>query len=323
MQNIFMRYADNHHLMLVLPRSKNYIGHPEIFQRHLVPRLKKNYSYDILCHHTRYNYAEIRRVLPGDPIFVTIVRDPVHLFESLFSYYQLSAKYDNMTLEEIAQADLSMKPLLNRRFYRRIGRNQMTFDLGLPEEWFDDRDQVVKFVDKLDTQFHLVMVAEHMDESLVLLRNLLCWDVDDMVTFRHNVRLARLRNDGLSVDVVRGLKAWNAADQILYNHFVSRLEEKIDAFGRERMKKEVSQLRAVTDRWYRLCVEDEVLSQLLDKKFKSHSSKVLGFKLRPNNTDPTCENLAKAELPYTTEMRQRQKPYYLHSESPFRQSQDD
>lgn len=316
-QNVFLRYADKHNLLLVLPRSNNYIGHPDPIQRYMVPRLKKNSTYSILCHHTRFNYAEIRRLLPSDAVFITIVRDPAPLFESLYSYYRLNGTF-NMSLVDFARAGPTYKKAFNQRFYRRIGRNQMSFDLGLSEDTFEDKDLIAEFIRSLDAQFQLVMVAERMDESMILLRHLLCWDISDVVTFRHNVRLASMRPPALDEEVVRGLRSWNAADQELYDYFTRKLQSMIDEFGRERMEREVAELRSQIDHWYNFCVEDQVRSHKLENKFKSHSSKVLGFKLRPNVTDQTCENLAKAELPYTNELRLRQLPHYIRSWSPYR-----
>ena len=38
--------------------------------------------------------------------------------------------------------------------------------------------------------FHLIMIAEHFDESMVLLAELLCWPLEAVASFKHNVRLS-------------------------------------------------------------------------------------------------------------------------------------
>ncbi|KAK8772250.1 hypothetical protein V5799_024506 [Amblyomma americanum] len=64
----------------------------------------------------------------------------------------------------------------------------MSFDLGLEPALFGNASAVRRFVRRVDAAFDLVMVADRINESLVLLRHLLCWDVDDVVVFKHNAR---------------------------------------------------------------------------------------------------------------------------------------
>lgn len=47
---------------------------------------------------------------------------------------------------------------------------------------------IKKHVDELAEKIDLVLIMEYFDESLVLLKRELCWDLDDVVYFKLNQR---------------------------------------------------------------------------------------------------------------------------------------
>ena len=71
-----------------------------------------------------------------------------------------------------------------QRFAKRIGINQMMFDMGFDPDHFYDEKGIAQYISKLDSIFSLVMMSERMEESLILLKNLLCWDYEDVVVFK-------------------------------------------------------------------------------------------------------------------------------------------
>lgn len=54
------------------------------------------------------------------------------------------------------------------------GRNLMSFDLGMNQNSFDDIEYIRKFIEYIDKTYKLVMIMGRMDESLILLRDILC-----------------------------------------------------------------------------------------------------------------------------------------------------
>ena len=54
-------------------------------------------KYDIMALHTRYNRKQMEQVMGPNTRFITILRDPVDMFESAYVYYRLGTSY-NMTL---------------------------------------------------------------------------------------------------------------------------------------------------------------------------------------------------------------------------------
>lgn len=304
-QNVLLRYGERHNLSFVLPARTNYLGHPRRFQHAMAPG-NGTRRFDVLAHHTRFDEAEVRRVLVPDAVLVTIVREPASLFESLYSYYDLRSK-SGVSLDAISAGQPS--PTLLRRLSRgskgKLGLNQMSFDLGLDPEWFDNVTVVREFVEDLDGAFDLVMVAERMSESLVLLRNLLCWDVDDVVVFRHNARQNGFRRR-LGPRQKDNLRTLNAADAILYDYFVRRLDQRVAAFGSERMARELRLLAQRTRFWYSRCVRDvrPVRQEPKHRFWVSH--KVLGFRAKQGSSYE-CIGLVTPELAFTEHLRQKQQ----------------
>ncbi|KAL1443073.1 hypothetical protein MTO96_030469 [Rhipicephalus appendiculatus] len=208
-QNVFMRYGETHNMTFALPARGNLMGYPRVFERSMAAVGKP--PFDILAHHTRFNESEMRAVLRPDVVFITIVREPAALFESLYSYfnYEASAALKliesfHLKLEEIPNAvrNESQRRIL-RSFFpgpRRgwLGFDQMCFDLGFDFAQAGNASAVEAFFEHVDAVFDLVMVVERLNESLVLLRDLLCWEMDDVVMFKINARTVSL---GLSLSL--------------------------------------------------------------------------------------------------------------------------
>ena len=129
--------------------------------------------YNIFCLHTIWDRAQVAATLQAPATYVTIVRDPVDLFESLWSYSTM-ANYYGTDLETFALMPKTGR--LTSRAYKNLGRNQMLWDNGLPQRLMDNATAVRAKIAEMEDTFQLVMVAERFDESMVLLRDLLCWD---------------------------------------------------------------------------------------------------------------------------------------------------
>lgn len=58
------------------------------FKTDFVEELPKGSShFDIICSHMRLDLDELKRLMPQTSIYISILRDPVQTFESVFSYY--------------------------------------------------------------------------------------------------------------------------------------------------------------------------------------------------------------------------------------------
>ena len=91
----------------------------------------------------------------------SIVRHPVDLFESLYSYFQLNVTY-GVNLKRFVRIlrDQKSSKIARRGRAGFLGRNQLSWDLGIDPDIYDlplDSDVIRERIDKLDKEFELVI----------------------------------------------------------------------------------------------------------------------------------------------------------------------
>ena len=67
-------------------------------------------------------------------------------------------------------------------------KNYMCFDIGYSVEMDDDAiiDQKIAVMEQ---QLTFVLLTDYFDESLILMKNKLCWDWDDVVYVKFKMRI--------------------------------------------------------------------------------------------------------------------------------------
>ena len=82
-------------------------------------------------------------------------------------------------------------------------------------------------ISRFDSEFDLVLIAEYFDESLVLLADILCWDLSDVRYLKQNARKSSKVSN--ITETARGyLETWLEADRKLYDHFLQKMDDLID-----------------------------------------------------------------------------------------------
>ncbi|XP_038072874.1 galactosylceramide sulfotransferase-like [Patiria miniata] len=306
-QNILFRYGEAHVLDFVLPPAGNYLGHSAFNKRYMIKFPVEEYN--ILCHHTVFNAKGMAEVMPVNSVYATILRDPVPMFESLFTYNNMAWQYhlpNNRGLELFLK-----KP----EYYYRIAdggilhiKNPMLYGLGLPKAYLGDQSAIDRKIEELKGQFDLVMMTEYFDESLVLLRDLMCWEFDDVVYFVQNAR-SKSAVKAVSPQAATKIRKWNYGDTKLYETFNRTFWEKVEAFGFDRMKKEVAQLRERNEYYKKRCIAE--VTNKNDRVWHPPGIPVDSFLLKKEaSNDVMCNRMAEPELLYTAQIRQIQKKRY-------------
>ncbi|XP_070538716.1 galactosylceramide sulfotransferase-like [Ptychodera flava] len=226
-------------------------------------------TFNILTSHARYSRKEISQVIRPGAKYITIIRDPVANLESAFGYFQLAEKLGltmyrrpfNMflrRLDEFSQLTFSRRPYI---------RNGQMYDLGLNAQQQTNISYVLLKIEEFSKEFNLVLIQEYYDESLVLLKNLLCWDFDDILYIPKGVRSKRLRyNYDKSFD--KNIRQWSLADSILYDYFNKTLWRKIHALG-DQFYRDLEIFRRKQKEVFRTCVDVGVIdtSDRREEKF--------------------------------------------------------
>lgn len=256
--------------------------------------------------------------MPNDTFYFSILRNPVFQLESAFAYYR--------SYVPAFRAAASLEAFLAspRTYYNRsaglrnaYARNSMWFDLGFDSDAPAAEAYVRARLADVERRFQLVLIAEHFDESLVLLRRALRWRLDDVAAFRLNARSAR-SVARLSPAGRARARRWCALDWRLYQHFNRTFWARARAeLGPRRLRSEVAQLRARRRELAARCLQDggpQSPARVTDPGLRPHQSgdaDILGYNLRrglDNQTWQLCRRMVTPELQYMARLYARQFP---------------
>eukprot|EP00094_Tigriopus_californicus_P002554 TCALIF_02469-PA protein Name:"Similar to Gal3st3 Galactose-3-O-sulfotransferase 3 (Mus musculus)" AED:0.16 eAED:0.16 QI:10/0.8/0.66/1/0.6/0.66/6/0/356 len=139
--NILMRYGYYANLNFVLPESGNHLGDPRTDVPFNVESIDNtpwhdefisNDQYEMAALHVRWNQTAMNLLLGRQATYITLLREPVSAFESLFSYYKFEDRY-NLTLEEYIDRLETNPRWSNERFHGYLGLNQQAWQKKLDE----------------------------------------------------------------------------------------------------------------------------------------------------------------------------------------------
>ncbi|PVD30049.1 hypothetical protein C0Q70_09310 [Pomacea canaliculata] len=195
---IMFRFALDRKLDVLVPREGNFLS--ETRQKSWtsigVPLPKGRTRYDILCNHVVFHEKSIMEVMYSDVKFLAIVRYPFNQFLSAFQFFRPGWKYLRMISGPNPLATYFQNPDLYEPPNPResFTNNRMSVDFGMDPSRLEDRDYVRKYIGYLGKVFDLVLVMELFDESVIAMRRLLQWRLQDVVyipvnTQRHNIFL--------------------------------------------------------------------------------------------------------------------------------------
>ena len=86
-------------------------------------------------------------------------------------------------------------------------RNSMLHDFGFDFADMKNDDKVMDKIHEIDNTFDIMMIVEHFQESLVLLKHLLCWPYKHLVSLKLNVHETSSKSS-LSNRARSKLKKW-------------------------------------------------------------------------------------------------------------------
>ncbi|XP_006817507.1 galactosylceramide sulfotransferase-like [Saccoglossus kowalevskii] len=109
-------------------------------------------------------------------------------------------------------------------------RNGQLFDLGLSSTQTLDEEMVNETIKTLHKEIDVVLITAYFDESLLILRDLLCWSVNDILYMSNGIRSDNRRSNLTSTDKDKILE-WNKSDLNLYLYFKKVLFNKIRQYG--------------------------------------------------------------------------------------------
>lgn len=243
--NILQRYGYMNTLTFALPNfghgdGYNYISQPgQILTRKALIPHRWDQEYNILCNHAIYNKTAFRMIMPENTVYITILREPISQVESAFAYYgllqYLAAKNEtirNLTnpLSEFFADPFRLTKSLPKHikgFVNLMLRNRMATDLGMNSSALSSEQLLYSYISELDTDFSLVMLVEHFDESLLLLKKKLCLTTKDILYIMKNKNTSKQPKHFTSTDRKRH-RELSHMDYALYDYFLKKFKTNLD-----------------------------------------------------------------------------------------------
>lgn len=312
--NILFRFGEKHRLKFAFPSSRNDFLYPSLFQRSQVKDYRSGMCFNVICNHMRFNAPEVAKLLPADTSYITILREPAGLFESSFHYFGRVVPFtwkipgDDKLSEFLREPQHYFDPEGFNAFYLK---NLLFFDFGRDNTLKVNDPLVEEGIQFITEHFHLVMLVEYFEESLILLKEALCWEMDDLLFFKLNARKGSTVSK-LTPELRARALEWNAIDWKLYQHFNQTFWKKVNAYGRQRMAKDVAELRKRNAEMASICIEgghavDASSIQETDMQpWQPIGEKsIMGYNIKKNvdkEHRKACRKMLMPEIQYLTEL---------------------
>ncbi|XP_065217673.1 galactose-3-O-sulfotransferase 3-like isoform X1 [Planococcus citri] len=256
-QSVILRFAKKKSLSVMNLKYESYLwplSNWSIFQN----TLTANGKYHVLAQHTRYN-SSLKSYQYPDTSMVTILRHPVTVFSSIYHYFKMD-NYMGMTFRQFLSKPVKPSRLygIDSNFAYR-GYNQMSVDLGFDIKQSENDTAIDEFIRKIDREFDLVMITEYMEESLVLLANLMGWPLEYVAHLNLNSVASKSDSYTLTDHDKDTIMDLNYVDSLLYYHFLKKFRKCVRQYGHEKLNYQVQQLKVSNQQLKERCVADETV----------------------------------------------------------------
>ena len=182
----------------------------------------------------------------------------------------------------------------------------MLFDLGHDVHGGMKSLGVKEAIESADKLFDLVLVAEKIDEGLILMKELLCWDYEDIIFFTKNARREDAKSVTITPQMAERLSLIQSADMLVYNHFLAKHNQAVLRYGEEKMANEIQILQSMREKMFKDC-EVKIVKEV-DKSetiFKETMNTVNSYVVKPD-ASLTCLSLTLPEFPLLERIRSKQ-----------------
>ncbi|EGD81554.1 hypothetical protein PTSG_02270 [Salpingoeca rosetta] len=256
--NILHRFGVKHDLKMALPKDNVFYAWPQGDERSIpasVESIKGSAPpYDMLCSaHVRYVKPALESVVPGGT-YVTVLRRPTSHFMSSWSHWHVWEHIMHRGGPELTP-DQFLQGFEQYQGYLGFGDrilllNSYAYDLGISHPTPGNIQQLIT---EMEENFGVVLITEHMLESLVLLKRTLCWSLEDVLHLGLKVskQKAAGATDAIAEHRRELIHELDWADTLLYDHFNRSLWRRIEQ--EDGFMQEVEELKRQVQVWSERC----------------------------------------------------------------------
>ena len=266
--NVFYLYGIRRKLNFVLKPYNHWLG--EISEDIRVKNLlqpRPGGCWNLQVGHGLFNSEGEHLVLPKNTSFyTTIVREPVSQFQSAFYYFGEQRRQANKHGKNLPQSTLMIKYLEGKRVLPTDVNSPAT-DMGWKR--FSEQfkyivsleEKMTAFINYLDEEFDFIMISERLDESLVILKEYMGWELRDILYLNRNV-VSKFTKDKIPEETREKILNHLQLDRMIFEHVTKSFERHIDRLGRERISEEVRKFRVLREEFENKCIDKGSRMQL-------------------------------------------------------------
>ena len=118
----------------------------------------------------------------------------------------------------------------------------------------DDDTYIATAISELDNYFDLVLLTDFFDESLILLKDMMCWGWEDIVYIKFKMRTEEAKST-ITETLSERIKVWNKADVQMYDHFNQTFWRKVDVYGKDRLYQDLTTFQEEIKKAEKKCIE--------------------------------------------------------------------
>ncbi|KAK3103317.1 hypothetical protein FSP39_018450 [Pinctada imbricata] len=225
LQNILQRFGHRRNLSFVLSNMsdtskpagmRHYLGYEGTIDfKSLLPLPKGRDHFNILSNHVVFNHSVFSHVMPSSTSYIGIVREPLSQLRSTMAYYGYGNNWKLENNETVLTHYLNSP----EKYKVTYLFSRMSYDFGLPQRDVRNMTSIRSFIQDLDKVFKFVLILEYFDESLVLLKRLLCWTLRDIIYILVNKSNRKIP---YAMDDFTKHKNIAVADYEIYSHFYEK-----------------------------------------------------------------------------------------------------
>ncbi|PIK51900.1 putative galactosylceramide sulfotransferase isoform X2 [Apostichopus japonicus] len=245
-------------LTFALPSTGFILGY-QTFSQEMLLRQPTDEGFNVLVNNVPFHRANMEKVMKPTAKYVSILREPVSRWYSVVEYYSLFKLALRLTKEQYEAIKTSplddfLSAIAKCKYFScSLGYNGQLFDLGLTEKvYYTDEHVIQKKIKTIEEELDLVLIAEYFDESLLLLKKMMCWTFEDIMYIKKKQR-RNVSREPTRIEQANAIRKWNKGDVMLYQRFNRTLWNKINKYG-PNFQKDLRRFREMNDVTTKSCV---------------------------------------------------------------------
>ena len=239
LQNMLYRFAMKEDLSIALfnrPAGMPYPDKPLAKYLYEDVSSEKFQPYNIMCDHAVFSKTDVNMYMNSNYVTIGLIREPLSHLRSAFKFWNIAKGFRLQSYSDPVKQFLmhNASEFSGRGIYQKFIQNMQAHHFGYISR-SNNPEEINQFIQDIRSKFDLVLILEHFDKSLLLLRRLLNWDMHDVMYIKQFVNKQegdqRVDNPEAVEAMQQAHRAIALADYRLYEFFNEDLQQRVQAAG--------------------------------------------------------------------------------------------